>query len=83
MFGLSSLFLVWLTRSGARKLPRESAAQLSKGWMLTYQTGALIAALLLFADAVAVLSPAGPALYLVGLGWAGTCSWLPRYLSDC
>ena len=69
LFALANLSLVWLTWSGARNLPPEFASQLSRGWMITYQSGSLIMVALLLANAFCLLDAAGPAMYLRGLGW--------------
>ena len=69
LFAVSLVFLIWQTYSRAKDLPVASRAQLSSGWMLTYQSGSFLIALILVANALSLLGAAGPAAYLAALGW--------------
>jgi len=69
LFAVSAVYLVWQTYSRARELPAASRAQLSSGWMLTYQSGTFLIVLILAANALSLLGTAGPAAYLAALGW--------------
>lgn len=69
LFAVATACLIWLTYSKAKALPAEHRAQLSSGWMLTYQSGMFLSALILAANALSLLGIAGPAAYLAALGW--------------
>ena len=69
LFAISCFLIVWLTYSGAKRLPTISRASLNKGWMMTYQSGSLASGALLIANAVSLLGDSGPAIYLLALGW--------------
>ena len=69
LFAFSGFFLVWLTYFRSKKLSNASSAQLSSGWMFTYQSGSVLIALILIANALSLLGAAGPAPYLAALGW--------------
>lgn len=69
LFAVCTVCFVWLTYFRARKLPAESSSQLSRGWMLTYQTGTVLIALTLAANALSLMGTAGPAAYLAALAW--------------
>jgi len=69
LFAVSATCLMWLTYSKAKELPAASRAQLSSGWMLTYQAGLFLIVLILAANALSLLGTAGPAAYLAALGW--------------
>jgi hypothetical protein len=69
LFAASTVGFVWLSYSKAKNLPAASSAQLSSGWMLTYQSGMILSALFLAANALSLSGTAGPAAYLAALGW--------------
>jgi hypothetical protein len=69
LFAVSVVCFVWLTYFKSKKLSAASSAHLSSGWMLTYQSGSILIALILAANALSLLGTAGPAAYLAALGW--------------
>ena len=69
LFAVTVIFLMWQTYFRAKEMAVASRAQLSSGWMLTYQSGSFLIALILAANALSLLGAAGPAAYLAGLGW--------------
>ena len=69
LFAVSTVGFVWLSYSKSKNLPAASSAQLSSGWMLTYQSGMILSALFLAANALSLSGTAGPAAYLAALGW--------------
>lgn len=69
LFAIVAICFMWLTYSKSKKLPAESRAQLSSGWMLTYQSGLALIALILAGNALSLLGTSGPAAYLAALGW--------------
>lgn len=69
LFALWNLSLVWHVNANVRNLPASASTQLSKGWMVTYQGGSILMAILLLVNALSLTGNPGPALYLTGLGW--------------